>query len=179
MNEEWKPIIGWEKFYEISNIGNVRSKIRYSPMNSLHPDVLIKRGGNKINPFKSGCRYLVVNLTGGGKREKKPIHVAVLEAFVCQRPEGKVCCHYDGDMYNNNINNLRWDTMENNNKDKKRHGRYYVGQDHFRALLTNKQANRIKEYISVGIPVKELSSFFGVTTHTIYNIKYGKVYSQV
>ena len=30
----------------------------------------------------------------------------------------------------NRIENLRWDTHENNNKDRKRHGTYKTGKDH-------------------------------------------------
>ena len=29
MQEIWKPVVGWENLYEVSNLGNVRSLDRY------------------------------------------------------------------------------------------------------------------------------------------------------
>jgi hypothetical protein len=53
-------------------------------------------------------------------------HKAVLEAFVGPRPEGLVCCHYDGDPWNSRLDNLRWDTPQANKDDAFRHGRVYT-----------------------------------------------------
>lgn len=46
----------------------------------------------------------------------------VLEAFLGPRPKGMVACHIDGDIDNNSITNLRWDTQASNIRDTVLHG---------------------------------------------------------
>ena len=176
MKEKWLPLVGWEGCYEISNNGRVRSIERYSPINSLRPDIIIKRGGGIRKQYVGRGGYYRVGLSGNGKRGCCVIHRAVLEAFVGPCPDGMMCCHYDGDKFNNNLDNLRWDTCKNNCKDTKRHGRRQTGQDHHSATLTNKQASRIKEYLAVGISPKDIAEQFNINRHTVYNIKEGVCY---
>lgn len=46
----------------------------------------------------------------------------VLEAFVGAAPPESVACHYDDDVTNNNVSNLRWDTQVGNGLDTTRNG---------------------------------------------------------
>lgn len=110
-HEEWRPVIGREGMYEISNHGRVRSLDRV---------VASSRGPRKFKGkmLKASTArtpdYPVVSL-GGGIAER--VHTLVLEAFVGPRPEGFVACHNDGDHHNNCLSNLRWDTYSSNNYD--------------------------------------------------------------
>jgi len=73
MNETWKPVIDWFDFYEISDFGRVRSKIRKGQTN------LGERlyGGKILTPIINSAGYLVVNLTKRGKREQRTVHSIV------------------------------------------------------------------------------------------------------
>lgn len=121
--EEWRAIAGWEGFYEVSNMGRVRSLDRVScgvrvkgrlmkpyPDNKDHPYAMLtlQSGGRKGTP---GCRI-----------EFPMVHKLVLEAFVGPRPPGLEACHNDGDGMNNRLTNLRWDTHKANMADQFRHG---------------------------------------------------------
>ena len=96
--------------------------------------------------------------------------------YKTEKERQSLLAYYDGDKFNNNLDNLRWDTCKNNCKDTKRHGRCQTGQDHHSATLTNKQANRIKEYLAVGISPKDIAEQFNINRHTVYNIKEGVCY---
>ncbi len=118
--EEWRPVVGWEPYYEISSRGRVRAI----------PRVCIRRNGSPmpiaerlLKPYRTPpMGYLAVKLKADGRKVGYRIHVLVLEAFVGPRPEGFVACHADGDHDNNVPSNLRWDTQQGNIDDLRRHG---------------------------------------------------------
>lgn len=116
--EIWKPIVDLEEFYEISNLGNVRSKIRIGFTNYGQRTY----GGKNVKPFLTSVGYLAVNLTKKGYRKQFHIHKLVLEAFVGKKPDNMEACHNNGKKNDNSLENLRWDTRKNNHKDQLIHG---------------------------------------------------------
>ena len=80
--EMWKPVLGWEGIYEVSDQGCVRSLPRETKGgwagSKLH-------AGRVIAPFVRQGRWFV-NLFDGDKRATCTIHRLVLEAFVGPRP---------------------------------------------------------------------------------------------
>lgn len=111
--ERWKPVLGWENWYEVSDMGRVR---RTAPN---HGAILGRC--KKLSPDKAG--YLCVSLNRPGVQERSSVHRLVLEAFVGLAPDGHECCHYDGNAMNNWLSNLRWGTPQDNADDRVRHGR--------------------------------------------------------
>lgn len=102
-----KDIPGYEGKYAVDEEGNVYSYIsqRYlTPMNC----------GRK--------RYQSPTVDLLGKRFK--VCHLVLLTFVGEKPEGTQACHNDGNQFNNNLENLRWDTNQANVKDTLKHGRH-------------------------------------------------------
>lgn len=120
MAEIWKPVVGYEGQYEVSDHGRVRSVAR----------VVLRKNGS---PYRVAPKVLSthaheggyprVGLRGGGRSRLVYVHRAVLEAFVGPAPEGLLCCHGDGDPTNNALSNLRWDTQAANVADMVSHGR--------------------------------------------------------
>ena len=119
MNEEWRPVVGWEGLYEVSDQGRVRSSDR-----TVH----CKNGrtqrykGRVLKPRKSRDGHLRVYLCREGKPRNKSVHRLVLEAFVGVCPEGMECLHADGNPENNRVANLRWGTCSENALDSVNHG---------------------------------------------------------
>lgn len=70
--EKWKPVKGFEKNYEVSNLGRVRRST----------DVKSHKAGNllKARPQQKG--YLIVKLWGNGKLKCKALHRLVAETFI-------------------------------------------------------------------------------------------------
>lgn len=115
--ETWKPIAGYEGFYEVSDRGNVRSLGRTDTLGRL-------RSGRAMKQKVTARGYRVVGLTAAGEATRfHQVHRLVLEAFVGPAPDGMVACHWDDAPGNNVLSNLRWDTASANYADAVRNGR--------------------------------------------------------
>lgn len=120
--EEWKPVVGYEASYEVSNRGRVRSVERVVMRSNGLPQRWRERI-LRLGPHKAG--YLQVSLWFGGVERKRMVHRLVMEAFVGPCPEEHEVCHGDGDPKNNCIENLRYGTHSENMFDKVKHGRHH------------------------------------------------------
>lgn len=98
--EEWRPVVGWEDRYEVSDLGRVRSLLR-------HVEYACGRPGWKATrrKFFGGC-VLVQQLRPTGYMEvclhnhhgalTKKVHNLVLAAFVGPMAPGLQTLHGDG-----------------------------------------------------------------------------------
>lgn len=122
--QRWRPVVGFEEFYEVSDAGQIRSLAR-----SVRAAYESRRNvpGRVLKPHQDARGYLNVILTDGTVRKFKPVHLLVLEAFAGPRPEGMVGCHGPGGQQDNRLSNLRWDTQSNNIRDQLRHGTHPSG----------------------------------------------------
>lgn len=116
--EVWKPVVGYEGLYGVSNHGNVRSLDRFvTDKNGIKK----RRKGQPLKPILQKRGYMAVGIGG-----TKYIHRLVLEAFVGPCPEGMETCHNNGVRTDNRLENLRWDTSSANNDDIVKHGRHWL-----------------------------------------------------
>lgn len=117
MSEVWKPIKGYEGFYEVSDRGNVRSLDRKKAQMSSHGTMMEKRyPGIVLTPNDNGHGYKMVGLrdSTSGKKKNYYIHRLVAEAFI-PNPNGlPVINHLDYDKGNNAASNLEWVTQIDN-----------------------------------------------------------------
>lgn len=111
--EIWKPIVGYEGYYLISNLGNVYSLgKKYIDSTGRHQ---IKKPRNVSVRCGIGG-YLCVDLNANGINEQKCIHRLIAEAFI-PNPENKPTVnHKNGIKLDISIDNLEWATYSENNK---------------------------------------------------------------
>ena len=95
--ETWKPVVGYEGLYEVSDWGRVKS---------LNFNNTGKEGMLKPNP--NGKGYLCVGLCNNGNQETCKVHILVMRAFVGECPEGYEVDHYDWNPENNMLENLSY-----------------------------------------------------------------------
>ena len=103
MNEIWKPIVGYEGLYEVSNLGNVRS-LNYN-------------GTGEIKIMKPGISkngYLQVLLYINGKRKMYKVHRLVAQAFIPNPDNKPQINHKSEDKTLNTVDNLEWTTAKEN-----------------------------------------------------------------
>lgn len=102
VKENWKPVVGFEGYYEVSDQGQVRGVRRMGSH------------GKCLSQQTTAEGYKRVNLYANGVYKKKRVHHLVLEAHVGPCPEGMEGRHLDGDPGNNAVGNLRWGTHSEN-----------------------------------------------------------------
>ena len=113
--EEWRPVAGYEGFYEVSNLGNVRSKDRTRPVKTRHGGYAMRRDrGTNITPTGNGYGYLIVGLRDSAGRKHRYVHRLVAEAF-CYKPADAECVnHINHDRADNRAVNLEWLSQKEN-----------------------------------------------------------------
>lgn len=128
------------------------------------------------SPMKDG--YLQVKL--GPQRKSRLIHNLVLEAFVGQRPPGKVACHFpDRSPRNNALLNLRWDTREANMADMVIHGTRPFGEKINTAKLNVKKVLEIRKLLTSGRTLQSIADYYGVSDTTVFHIKHRNIWRHV
>jgi predicted XRE-type DNA-binding protein len=154
--EQWKPVVGYEEYYEISNIGRVRRR----------------QTGRILKPRISNG-YFLVDLRVRGKRKYHRVHRLVAYSFIGIQPTLKhEVRHFDGNKQNNNSNNLSWGTREDNEFDKIRHNKTNRGQRNGRSKLTLDQVIEIRKLLLQGdLLQRQIAEMFNVTRMTISDIK--------
>ena len=161
MEEVWKPVINFEQYYAVSNLGRVKSLGRIIWNGRVFPERILRQ-------TKDFDGYLQVGFSVDGKRTTPKVAILVCAAFHGIRPSGKVVCHNDGNKINNYATNLRWDTPEGNEKDKEKHDTLMRGTKNGRAILNEADVFSIKNST---MTYGQLSQLYGVHKTTIYDIK--------
>lgn len=109
--ESWRPVVGFEGFYEVSDRGQVR---RVAAGQGTSCGVL--RQSTSPTGYKS------VTLSKNNIQKRVSVHRIVLEAFVGTCPPGMETRHLDDVKANNCVENLRWGTHSENHLDITRNG---------------------------------------------------------
>lgn len=100
MTEIWKPVAEFEEFYEVSNIGNVRS---------------LRTGKYRKPILNHKTGYFAVVLSGENYKKTLSVHRLVAQAFVPNPNEFACVNHIDENKQNNIASNLEWCTQAYNN----------------------------------------------------------------
>lgn len=100
--EIWKDIEEFKDYYQISNLGRVRSKERYLYTRTYPSQIIGQRIGN------NNC--VQVRLRNGKSQVSRSVAKLVLLTFKGEPPKNaKQAKHLDGNPNNNRLDNLEWD----------------------------------------------------------------------
>lgn len=172
MKELWKDIPDYNGFYRASNYGRIKSIPRRVFQNGkakYYPGKILK---TRIKNSKRD-RYLIVTLCKNGVEKQQKVHRLVLSAFCGECPPGCEGCHTDGNIYNNIIDNLRWDTRKANMQDKIKHGTAQRGENSTNVLLRTSDVLKMRKiYKRGGHTLLEVSRMFGVSESAVKSIIY-------
>lgn len=160
--EEWRPVVGWERFYRVSNLGRIYS---------LHQTGRLTTGMH----IRGG--YRVVKLRDGDRRAHAQVHCMVLEAFRGPRPTpNHDGCHGDGNPTNCRLDNLRWDTKAGNQADRILHGTSLKGRSGGRQL-TAEMVRQVRT--TPNVTDDEWASRIGCSATTVLHARTGKTWKEL
>lgn len=151
--ETWKPIVGYEGLYEVSDLGRVRGMLR---------------GGIKRPTTNKRHNRPFILLWRNDKAKAVSIHRLVLLAFVGKPPRKHEACHNDGNPFNNRLSNLRWDTPAANQADRVKHGTSNRGERCASSKLTEQQVLEIR---ADPRQQKDIAAAYGIQQNTVSRIK--------
>lgn len=166
MTEEWRPIVGFEGLYEVSDLGRVRSLDRLDRLGR-------RRAGILLRPGIASNGYPTVALQG----RTHCVHALVLTAF-SGPAEGRVCRHLDGDRRNSTLPNLAWGSAAENRADADRHGTSVRGEAYRNAKLTNETARAIRHAKGI-LSQSQLAEIFGVSPAAVQAVHDGRTWTHV
>ena len=141
MKELWKDIKNWEGFYQVSNLGRVRS---------------LRRGKTRIlRPLRKGGGYFRVELCFNGEKHNCSIHRLVATAFIPNPLNLPVINHKDENPSNNAASNLEWCTHK-----------YNMNYGTCKARIVEKLSKPVVQYSLSGEFIKEWRSIKEIERQT-------------
>lgn len=173
--EEWRDIPGYERIYQVSNMGRIKSLERYD-----------KRGFKKwptriLKPAKTPNGYYQVLLAKDGKTIKRYVHHIVTDVFLGPCPPGKERNHKNGNKADNSIDNLEYCTPSENHH----HSYDMLGKQAARgskqgsAKLVEEQVIEIRKLHKDGFTARKLSKMFNVSDSQILHIVHRREWKHI
>lgn len=162
MIEIWKDIKDYEGFYQVSNLGRIRSLTRNVKQHSS--SIQTKRGKILSLAIDRGG-YVFCALSKNNNLKTYKVHRLVANSFIPNPLDRKEINHKDCDKTNNVVWNLEWSTRSHNINHAISNGRlkYPVGESCYNSKLTNNQRIEMYEQRTRGMLLKDLSAKYGVS----------------
>lgn len=163
--EFWKPVIGYEDRFQVSNLGRLRSS----------------KSGKILSQTKTKKGYLTHATKIGGRCGKSvcfKIHRLVALAFIPNPDNLPEINHKDGKKSNNEVENLEWVTSKENIDHAFGTGLAYArrGCDSRSSKLTILQIEEIVSLRAAGQTLREIAKKFGVHHMQIHRVCSGESY---
>jgi hypothetical protein len=186
MIEEWRPVEGWEGFYEVSSLARVRRlprEVRTCGIKRIFTVRICRGGVVKMSTDKAG--YYRADLYNGERRKNSLVHRLFAVAFI-PNPDAKPCInHIDGDKKNNSADNLEWCTHIENMQHAFATGLTKTfdvlsGDESPNSKLNSKQVVEIKERLKSGEAIASIFKSYPIKSKsTIAHIRDGHTWKGV
>lgn len=165
--EEWRPVPGYEGYYEVSNAGNIRSVERY--VKAGDHLALIKSQEMKQHVGTNG--YPIFGARKDGTHKHLSVHRCVAEAFIENPYNNPTVNHIDGDKNNNDVSNLEWVTYSENllhaYRNALRHSTAGRKQEKFHCANIPPKDELIAVLIEVDCNLSEVGRIYNVTSTAV------------
>lgn len=172
--EEWKDIKGYEGFYKVSNLGNIKSVDRIIKRKTSE----MKIKGRQMSQCLGNSGYPMINLCINGSCKRHLVHRIVATAFLSNPLNKAYVNHIDGNKQNTNLKNLEWSTPKENSIHAHVNGLANVGrgEKQHSSKLTVDKVKYIRESSKT---IKELSMMFNVSKQAIRDVKMKRSWKHV
>lgn len=166
--EQWRPVVGYEGLYEVSDLGRVRSLDRF--VSHRYGGQQLKRG-KVLAPCCHRHGYPKVGLWKNGAQKVPCVHVLVAAAFLGPCPAGMEVLHGKNGCKDCHLSNLRYGTHKQNGQDMLRDGTAQTGTKQHASKLTEEDVREIRESTEPGVT---LARRYGVGTAQVSRIRNGR-----
>lgn len=133
MKEVWKDIENYEGYYQVSNLGRVRSVDRDIIYSN---GIIVKYTGKLLSLHLEKNGYISVLFSKNGSQERAYVHRLVAKTFISNPNNYLEINHKDENPQNNKVDNLEWCNRKYN---------------------LNYGNHRNKQIVSKGTPIVQLS----------------------
>ena len=166
MEEIWKPVVGFEGRYEVSNLGKFKALAREIIYTDGRKGYLKEK---LIKGSKMKIGYIAVSFDS---KTRKSAHQVVAEAFLGPSEYRTTINHKNGDKTDNRLCNLEWASYKENNDHARstglnnQHGEkcnLSKYSDQFIDAVRNVYARYLPSYV-------ELGKMFGLTGYHVRQI---------
>jgi hypothetical protein len=158
--ERWRPVIGFEGLYEVSNAGRVR---RLPSETSPNPRPFLK-------DRDTGDGYRIVALSRNGKPKNRRVHRLVAAAFLGGEQPDLDVNHKDGCRSHNAATNLEYVDRSGNMQHYWTMPHARTGEKHWSALVTEATVRQIRRDAAHGMSMPKLAGRHGIAVSTVYAI---------
>ncbi len=176
--ELWRDIPGFDGVYQASYVGRIRSRWMSSGRGQGRGSVKLLGATWRIKKLTESGGYNVVGLIlPSGQEKVYRVCRLVLLAFVGPCPLCYECCHGEGGSLNDSLSNICWGSRKKNQgPDRWRDGTHNRGERHGQSKLKNEEVVQIKKRLLRGDSISSLSKLFGMSYHTVWDIKRGHLW---
>lgn len=179
MQEEWRPVTGFEGLYEVSDKGRLRSLDHVSMTANRWGPNKRRFPGRVLTLSIASTGYQQATLCDGeGGRCQKLLHWLVAEAFHGPRPHGKDVLHGDGNKLNCTKGNLRYGYPKENSEDAIEHGHQVRGERQGSSRFTEAQIREIHA-LRGKMFQRDIAIKFGTSRQYIVAIHNGRSWGHV
>ena len=115
MEEIWKDIPGYEKYYMASTLGRIKSKDRVIKTVLKGKEIKYIKRGRIMTPCLNSGKYLGLPINTDKLKKSENVHRLIAITFL-PNPNNLPCVnHKDENKSNNDVSNLEWCTIKYNN----------------------------------------------------------------
>jgi hypothetical protein len=164
LNDEiWKDVLGYESFYQVSNLGNIKTLGN----NKFHTVKVM------TNIIRNG--YCTVTLRKNNNQKIFRVHRLVAQAFISNPNNKSQVNHINGIKKDNRLINLEWATPFENMQHASANNllNIYKGENHYNFKLSKEKIEEIT-FLSDKFTQKELSLKFSVS-QSLISLKLSKI----
>lgn len=168
LQENWVPIPGYEKFYQITSTGRI--KRIGSPGSGRSRDDRFRY------PQDSGFGYKYITLHSVGKRKNFYMHRLLATIFI-PNPENKpLVNHINGVKSDNRIENLEWCTLSENMIHAYGLGLIPKGEANHMSKITEAEVLQIRSLHNSGESRPSLAVKFGISKANVHRIIHKQIW---
>lgn len=131
-NEIWKPVKGFEDYYQVSNLGRIKNSRKI------------------LKTYINNSGYECIDFTVNKVRTKHLVHRVVCMTFLPNENEHPEVNHKDEDKLNNSLENLEWCSRSHNKQHSIKTGTYDYLFTAKHTLGKKHRTNTTSKYHNVG-----------------------------